>query len=52
MICPYCKRTIYGATGLQEAQKFQVHLNKCIKYNGVKPVTLFMALQIRADSGQ
>lgn len=31
MKCPYCKREIYGMTGLQELLKFEKHLRKCRK---------------------
>lgn len=54
MNCPYCKKPIRAFSGLQEAVKFQTHLNKCRK----RPVTvtrnptLMDALVIRADSGQ
>ena len=31
MNCPYCKRHIYGMTGLQELNKFEKHLARCRK---------------------
>lgn len=66
MDCPYCKKDIYGMTGLQEAIKFQSHLRKCRKnpnnivtiVNGKtivdqrKDQHLMDALEIRAASGQ
>ena len=66
MNCPYCKREIFGWTGLQELQKFEKHLAKCRKNpanivlsDGRKTVvtptrqqTLNDALEIRAESGQ
>jgi hypothetical protein len=29
--CPYCKKDIYGMTGLQELHKFEKHLRRCRK---------------------
>lgn len=65
MICPFCQIEINGITGLQEAQAFQDHLNKCLKNpdNAVlsdgeqtvmtaKNHSLNDALRIRAESGQ
>lgn len=64
MNCPYCQKRIHGFTGLQEAQKFQKHLNTCRKNphnhidDGNKKVKLGRrfdlndALRIRAESGQ
>lgn len=66
MECPFCKKEIYGLTGLQELQKFQKHLDKCKKNpkrqsvvtpaGDIKPHTprtdMNEALQIRHDSGQ
>lgn len=66
MDCPYCKKDIYGMTGLQELQKFHKHLPKCRKNPANKIVvteggdiekrkdnsTMYDALQIRAESGQ
>lgn len=66
MNCPYCKKTVYGLTGLQEAQAFEKHLRKCRKNpnnlvltDGNRTVVtpkrgqnLVEALEIRADSGQ
>lgn len=64
MNCPYCEKRVHGFTGLQEAQKFQKHLNKCRKNpanhisDGVETVrlgktfTLMDALNVRSKSGQ
>ena len=64
MRCPYCHKPIIGLTGLQEAQKFAVHLDKCrentdnVLSDGARAVslgkryTLSDALKIRAESGQ
>lgn len=64
MNCPYCQKRIHGFTGLQEAQKFQKHLNKCRKNpaNHIsdgkqtvslgKSFTLMDALRVRANSRQ
>lgn len=65
MKCPYCNKEIFGWTGLQEAQKFQKHLNRCRKNpancvlsDGKRTVmtpknhSLLDALEIRAESGQ
>jgi hypothetical protein len=64
MNCPYCSKHIPGFTGLQEAQNFQKHLNKCRKnpHNTItdgkatvqlgKRFDLLDAVKIRADSGQ
>lgn len=66
MNCPYCKKLIYGMTGLQELQKFQKHLKSCRKnpdkimaitkkgdlINAPRPSTLLNALNIRHESGQ
>ncbi len=66
MDCPYCKKDIYGLTGLMELQKFHKHLSKCRKNPKNKTVvstdgslvkvkdnaTMYDALQIRAESGQ
>jgi|GEM_PF-6889491 len=61
MDCPYCKRDIYGMTGLQELRKFEKHLRKCKKLPTVvikgkiksrEDIDMFDALEIRADSGQ
>jgi hypothetical protein len=64
--CPYCKREIFGWTGLQELQKFNKHLRKCRKNpnnialtDGIKTVVTPIkeqnindALIIRHESGQ
>ena len=64
MRCPYCKKRIVGFTGLQEANKFAVHLDRCprnrdnILSDGVRWVSLgkryslMDAVKIRAESGQ
>jgi hypothetical protein len=67
MDCPYCKKDIYGLTGLQELQKFQKHLSKCKKvprspHSLVSskgevlqvdtPTDMLTALEIRAHSDQ
>lgn len=66
MNCPYCKKDIYGMTGLQEVLKFHKHLPQCRKNPKNKTVadargeiykvkdnsTLYDALQIRHESGQ
>lgn len=65
MNCPYCNKRVIGMTGLQEAQNFRKHLNKCRKNpdNAVlsdgkttvmtaKRHTLMDALEVRAASGQ
>lgn len=66
MECPYCKKDIYGLTGLQELQKFQKHLRKCKKHPDRKIIvteegslidqkpnpSMMDALNIRHDSGQ
>lgn len=66
MDCPYCKKDIYGMTGLQEIQKFQKHLVKCKKnpkrkvlvdedgsmYTSTPYTGMEEALEIRANSGQ
>jgi len=64
MKCPYCGKTIFAFTGLQEAQKFQKHLNRCGKNpdntlsDGKQTVSLGKrynlndALEVRAKSGQ
>lgn len=66
MNCPYCKKEIFGWTGLQELQKFQKHLNRCKKSPHsriiVNPegefkikenaVDMGKALEIRHKSGQ
>lgn len=65
MNCPYCNKAIFGFTGLQEAQKFQKHLNKCrnnpdnaVLSDGKTTVmtpkrhSLMDAVEIRAHSGQ
>jgi 2-C-methyl-D-erythritol 4-phosphate cytidylyltransferase len=66
MNCPYCKKTVYGLTGLQEAQAFTKHLRRCRKNpnnivisdgnrTAVTPKRvqgLVEALEIRAGAGQ
>lgn len=66
MNCPYCQRTIWAFTGLQELQKFEKHLARCRKNpanivltDGIRTVVtpklgqnLNDALRIRAKSGQ
>jgi hypothetical protein len=68
MDCPYCKKDIYGLTGLQELQAFQKHLRKCKKVPrsphslvspqgkalqvSDNPANMLTALEIRAHSGQ
>lgn len=64
MNCPHCNKSIIAWTGIQEAQKFQKHLNKCRKNpdnnlgDGLKTVhlgkryNLMDAVEIRARSGQ
>lgn len=66
MDCPYCKKDIYGMTGLQEIMKFEKHLPKCKKNpnnivlsdgqrTAVVPINnenMMDALEIRAKSGQ
>lgn len=67
MNCPYCKREVYGLTGLQELQKFEKHLKRCKKNPAhlvlpdqdgkmilfpFKSQDLLDALNIRAESGQ
>jgi hypothetical protein len=65
MNCPYCQKEINAWTGLQEAMKFQKHLNRCRKNpaNAVlsdghltvmtpKRHSLMDALEIRGASGQ
>lgn len=64
MNCPFCKKQIIGMTGLQEANNFRKHLNKCRKNpenqitDGKTIVTLGKrfdlndALRLRAESGQ
>ena len=66
MECPYCKKEIYGLTGLQEIQKFQKHMEKCRKAPSRhtvvtdegelkevnNPISMNEALEIRAESGQ
>jgi hypothetical protein len=64
MNCPFCNKRIFGFTGLQEAQKFRKHLNRCRKNpdnhlsDGKQTVSLGKsydlrdALEVRAKSGQ
>jgi len=64
MNCPYCTKRVHGWTGLQEAQNFRKHLNRCRKNpqnmltDGVNTVRLdkkfdlLDALKVRAESGQ
>lgn len=64
MKCPFCNKQIFGFTGLQEAHKFQKHLNRCRKNpdntlsDGKQSVSLGKsynlndALEQRAKSGQ
>jgi len=66
MLCPHCKKDIYGLTGLMELQKFHKHLPKCRKNPANKTVvnsdgeiekrkdnsTMYDALEQRAASGQ
>lgn len=66
MKCPYCNKEVYGLTGLQELQKFQKHLQKCINRPDRKLgvdnfgrleqknpyIDMGQALKIRHDSGQ
>jgi hypothetical protein len=67
MNCPYCEKTVFGMTGLQEVRNFEKHLRTCRKNPanivlpdaGGKSVlmplwrqNLMEALEIRADSGQ
>ena len=66
MNCPYCNRKIHAFTGLQEAQKFAKHLNRCGKRPRaidiqvrdadttvcLRPFNLNDALEIRHRSGQ
>lgn len=66
MECPYCKKDIFGFTGLQELQKFHKHLPKCSKNPERIPVvtvdgklakkkvypSMMDALELRAKSGQ
>jgi len=64
MNCPHCSKHIPGFTGLQEAQNFQRHLDKCKKNpantitDGRKTVllgkqySLIEAVNIRAESNQ
>ena len=65
MKCPFCNKQIFGATGLQEVQRFQKHLNKWCRKNpdnnltdGKRTVSLGKtydmndALEQRAKSGQ
>lgn len=64
MNCPYCRTFVPGLTGLQEADNFRKHLNRCKKApqnmisDGQKTVHLGRkfdlqdALKIRAESGQ
>lgn len=66
MNCPYCNRVINAFTGLQEAQKFAKHLNRCpkrpkaitVETDGSTttlthhPFGLMDALDLRAKSGQ
>lgn len=66
MNCPYCTKTVYGFTGLQEAKAFEKHLRRCRKNpNNIVmtdgrrtvvtpkcPQTLTDALEIRANDGQ
>lgn len=40
MKCPFCKKDIYGMTGLQEAIKFQKHLNKYRKNPNLIRITI------------
>ena len=67
MNCTYCKKLVYGMTGLQEIQKFQKHMRTCkesprrhayvdeetgkTKYIN-DPVDMIDALYMRAESGQ
>lgn len=64
MNCPHCSKRIPGMTGLQEAQNFQKHLNKCrknpentltdgkITVRLGKKFDLLDALRVRSGSGQ
>ncbi len=66
MNCPYCQRTVYGLTGMQEAQAFTRHLGRCRRNpnnivltdghrTAVTPLrrqTLTDACEIRAGAGQ
>lgn len=64
MRCPHCNKLIHGWTGLQEAENFMRHLDRCKKNrantitDGRKTVllrkkhSLMDALEQRSESGQ